>query len=43
MLFYTGIVRTASRVAKQYVTGIESKRRQLRILKEMVDESVLSC
>lgn len=40
MLFYTGIVRTASRVARHYVTELESKRRQLRILKDMVDESL---
>ncbi|MCA8941953.1 MAG: kinase, partial [Planctomycetes bacterium] len=40
MLFYTGIVRTASMVAKQYVTDIAKKRRQLRILGHMVDESV---
>ena len=40
MLFYTGIVRTASRIAATYVTDINDKRRQLRILKDLVDESV---
>ena len=40
MLVYTGIVRTAADVAQSYVPGIESKRRQLRIMKEMVDEAI---
>jgi D-glycero-alpha-D-manno-heptose-7-phosphate kinase len=40
MLFYTGIARTAADVARTYVEGIESRRRQLRIMKELVDESI---
>jgi D-glycero-alpha-D-manno-heptose-7-phosphate kinase len=40
MLFYTGIVRTASDVAKSYVEDIESRTRQLRIMKELVEESI---
>jgi D-glycero-alpha-D-manno-heptose-7-phosphate kinase len=40
MLFYTGIVRTASDVAKSYVEGIDSRRRQLRLLQELVEESI---
>jgi D-glycero-alpha-D-manno-heptose-7-phosphate kinase len=40
MLFYTGIARTADDVAKSYVADLESRRRQLRIMKEMVDESI---
>ena len=40
MLFYTGIIRTASDVAKSYVDDIHSKRRQLRIMKDLVDESM---
>jgi D-glycero-alpha-D-manno-heptose-7-phosphate kinase len=40
MLFYTGITRTAADVARSYVADIESRRRQLRILKELVDESI---
>ena len=40
MLFYTGIVRTASKVAATYVTDLHGKRRQLRILRDMVDESI---
>jgi D-glycero-alpha-D-manno-heptose-7-phosphate kinase len=40
MLFYTGIKRTASNVADSYVNGIEEKKRQLRIMKDMVEESI---
>jgi len=40
MLFYTGIVRTASKVASAYVTELPQKRRQLRILRDLVDESI---
>ena len=40
MLFYTGIKRTADKVAGQYVESLESKRRQLRILRDMVEESL---
>jgi D-glycero-alpha-D-manno-heptose-7-phosphate kinase len=40
MLFYTGIARTAADVARSYVVGIESRRRQLRIMRELVDESI---
>jgi D-glycero-alpha-D-manno-heptose-7-phosphate kinase len=40
MLFYTGIIRTASDVAKSYVDEIESRRRQLRIMKDLVEESL---
>jgi D-glycero-alpha-D-manno-heptose-7-phosphate kinase len=40
MLFYTGIKRTASDMAKSYVDGIDQKKRQLRILKDMVQESL---
>lgn len=40
MLFYTGIKRTASNIAESYVNGIEDRKRQLRIMKDMVDESV---
>lgn len=39
MLFYTGIVRTASDVARSYVEEIESRRRQLRIIKDLVGEA----
>lgn len=40
MLFYTGIKRTASNVAESYVNGIEERKRQLRLMKDMVEESV---
>jgi D-glycero-alpha-D-manno-heptose-7-phosphate kinase len=40
MLFYTGIKRTADAVAGTYVPSLETKRRQLRILRDMVDEAL---
>jgi D-glycero-alpha-D-manno-heptose-7-phosphate kinase len=45
MLFYTGIKRTAADVADSYVRTIETKKRQLRIMKDLVDESLnlLNC
>jgi D-glycero-alpha-D-manno-heptose-7-phosphate kinase len=40
MLFYTGIKRTASDIAESYVNDIDARRRHLRILKDVVDESI---
>jgi D-glycero-alpha-D-manno-heptose-7-phosphate kinase len=40
MLLYTGIARTASEVAATFVRSLEDRRRQLRILKDLVDESL---
>ena len=40
MLFYTGLKRTADKVASSYVPSLETKRRQLRILRDMVDEAL---
>ncbi len=40
MLFYTGIKRTASDVAESYVNDIEGRRRQLRIMRDLVEESI---
>jgi D-glycero-alpha-D-manno-heptose-7-phosphate kinase len=40
MLFYTGIVRTASEVASTYVRDIEKQRRQLRIINDLVKEGL---
>jgi D-glycero-alpha-D-manno-heptose-7-phosphate kinase len=40
MLFYTGILRTAAEVANSYVQEIDKRKRQLRILRDMVDEGV---
>jgi D-glycero-alpha-D-manno-heptose-7-phosphate kinase len=40
MLFYTGIKRTAATIASTFVNGIDDRRRQLRIMKDIVDESI---
>ncbi len=40
MLFYTGIARTAADVAESYTKEIEKRKRQLRILRDMVDEGI---
>lgn len=40
LLFYTGIKRTASNIADSYVKDIEARRRQLRIMKDLVEESI---
>ena len=40
MLFYTGIIRTASGVAESYVKCIEDKKRQLSILNDLLEESI---
>jgi len=40
MLFYTGIKRTASDVATSYVSDIDDKKRQMRIMKDLVDEAL---
>jgi len=40
MLFYTGIKRTASDVAKSYVADIDSKKRQLQTMSHLVEECV---
>jgi D-glycero-alpha-D-manno-heptose-7-phosphate kinase len=40
MLLYTGIERTASDVADSYVNNFDDKKRQMRILKDLVDESI---
>jgi D-glycero-alpha-D-manno-heptose-7-phosphate kinase len=40
MLIYTGIARTASDVAKSYAGDMEARGRQLRIMKELVDEGI---
>jgi D-glycero-alpha-D-manno-heptose-7-phosphate kinase len=40
MLFYTGITRTAADVARSYAVDLEARRRQLRIMKELVEESI---
>src|SRR5665213_235942 len=40
MLFYTGVPRTASDVARSYVVNIDSKRRQLKALRGLVEEGI---
>lgn len=40
MLFYTGIKRTAATVAQTFLGGIEDRKRELRIMKDLVDEGV---
>ena len=40
MLFYTGIKRTSSDIADSYVNDLEARRRQLRIMKDLIDESI---
>ena len=40
MLFYTGIIRTASNVAESYVNNIENGRRQLCIMADLLEESI---
>jgi len=40
MLFYTGIKRTASGVASTYVDDIERRRREMRVLKDLVEEGL---
>jgi D-glycero-alpha-D-manno-heptose-7-phosphate kinase len=40
MLFYTGIKRTSSDVTQKFVGDINSKKRQLRIMKDLVEEAI---
>lgn len=40
MLFYTGISRTASEVAKSYVNNIDDQKQRLRIMQDLVEEAV---
>lgn len=40
MLFYTGIVRTASDVAASYALDVDRCKRQLRLMRELVEEGM---
>lgn len=40
MLFYTGVRRMSSDIASSYVNVLEDRRRQLRIARDLVDESI---
>lgn len=39
MLFYTGIARTASNIAKSYVNNIENQKKQLNFMQELVEKA----
>jgi D-glycero-alpha-D-manno-heptose-7-phosphate kinase len=38
MLFFTGVARTAAEVARSYVADLEARRRQLEVMRRLVDE-----
>lgn len=38
MLFYTGLTRTASNVVESYIGTLDQKRRQLRVMTDLVNE-----
>jgi D-glycero-alpha-D-manno-heptose-7-phosphate kinase len=40
LLFFTGIKRTSSDVAKSYADDLDARKRQLRIMKDLVDEAI---
>ena len=40
MLFYTGVIRTAANVASSYAQDLQSRGRQLRILGDLLNESL---
>lgn len=40
MLFYSGIKRTASNIAESFVDNINNKKRQLRLMKDLLEESI---
>jgi D-glycero-alpha-D-manno-heptose-7-phosphate kinase len=40
ILFYTGLKRTSSTITSSYATEMETRKRQLRIMKDLVDESL---
>jgi D-glycero-alpha-D-manno-heptose-7-phosphate kinase len=40
MLFYTGIIRTASNVAESYVNDIENRKSQFQIMSGLLNESI---
>jgi D-glycero-alpha-D-manno-heptose-7-phosphate kinase len=40
MLFYTGIVRTSSDVARSFIARLDDCKRQLHIMQELVDEGL---
>ncbi len=40
MLFYSGLKRTASDIADSFVGNVDEKKRELRVMKDLVDESI---
>ncbi|HEY9075455.1 MAG TPA: GHMP kinase [Anaerolineaceae bacterium] len=40
MLFFTGVKRTASSIAESFIDRMEDNKRQLRIMKDLVDEGI---
>lgn len=40
ILFYTGLKRTSSTITSSYASDMETRKRQLRIMKDLVDESL---
>ena len=40
MLFYTGIKRTAATIAGTFINDMEDRKRQLRVMKDLVDEGL---
>jgi D-glycero-alpha-D-manno-heptose-7-phosphate kinase len=40
MLFYTGIKRTASNIAEKVIADMDDCKRQLRLMKDLVDEGI---
>lgn len=40
MMFYTGIKRTSSDIAQSYVNNLKIKERQLRLMKDLVEDSI---
>lgn len=40
MLFYTGIKRTSSDITQKFIDDLNGKKRQLRIMKDLVEESL---
>ena len=40
MLFYTGVPRTASEIAGTYAADLERRRRELKVLRGLVEEGI---
>ncbi len=40
MLFYTGIKRTSTQISSTYANNVEAKKRQLELMKDLVNESI---